>query len=121
MAQRRFIADWAEMERRFHLVSRCCYRWVSDESIREALERGHFDDLTNPHNPHTHRAARIATIVRRLLDGDGEPRPITLVLVGSEIHVPDGHHCWRAHEFLGRMHAVPVALQIGWDGGDHHD
>ena len=106
----RLTVDWDALQQHHRLASENCYRWVSDESIRQALEAGHFDDLSQPHHSLTHRAARIATIVH-LIERGHEPQPISVYIRDGEMHVPDGHHCWRAHEFLRRMHQVPIEIK----------
>ena len=107
---RRLTVDWNVLQEHYRLASLNCYRWVSDESIRQALEAGQFDDLSKPHHPGTHRASRIATIVHLMQQGS-QPHPISVELREGELHVPDGHHCWRAHEYMGRMDQVPIVLR----------
>ena len=87
---------------RFHGVDvfECAHAWVDDASITYEVRHGEDEDLLAPHSEITHRAGRVATMVRMMQRGVVFD-PLYL-LVGEDagrlarVHLRDGHHRLRA-------------------------
>jgi hypothetical protein len=100
--------DWRALTETYQ-VSRCCYHWVTDESITEALRHLHFDDPAVPHTPETNRARRIASIVLLMKAGVAFD-PLLIKVSGTKVHLKDGHHRLRAHQFRGTLSRIRVCV-----------
>ena len=100
--------DWRELASRYK-VSRCAYHWVDDASIAAALEHFRFDDPAVPHTPGTHRAHRIASIIR-MMEAGVVFDPLQLTLEGRRAHLKDGHHRLRAYQYRKALEEIPVVV-----------
>ena len=105
-----FTVDWSEVEA-CNLVQPCVHSWVSDESIAYALEHLVFDDPAIPHHSGTHRANRIASIIR-MMEAGVEFDPIKIALTSDGIHIHDGHHRLRSYQYRRRLDRVPIYIGL---------
>jgi hypothetical protein len=101
--------DWRELSRTYR-VSRCCYHWVSDASIAEALEhlaQSPVDlvDPAIPHTPETHRASIVL-----MMEAGVVFDPVRLVVVGRRAHLKDGHHRMRAYLYRRALSRIPAVV-----------
>lgn len=90
-----------------HTVQECCHHWVTDESITYSLNHFHFDDPSIPHNEKTHRANRIASMIR-MIEGGITFKPLRIRITNGNVHLSDGHHRLRAYQYLNKLHCINI-------------
>lgn len=104
------ILDWSKVEQIDSLtVPACAHHWVSDRSIRQAIDERNFDDPGIPWTEQTHRAARIATIALMMQAGVSF-RPLHLFAGRKEIIIRDGNHRLRSYQFNQQLRHIPAYL-----------
>lgn len=105
-----WVISWNEFLENGYPVKPGGCEFVTTESINQCLARGHFEDARVPQTKASHHAARIAWLIKYIIETGNTLDPIHIHVSKKKAYVFDGSHRLRAYQYLHRDNAMPVLV-----------